>query len=287
GNKIDHFETIRVAKDGSERQISLTVSPIRNRRGKIIGASKIARDISMKIEAENKQKLYTQRLMDLNNFKDEFMVMASHELKTPLTVIMASLQILEQMMVEDSRVEFINRTINQVNKLNELIYKLFDVSKIHAGKLKFEYSVFDLKNLTEEIIEQNRKSTAHSLVFKYYGENFNVNADKERISQVIINIISNAIKYSPLQGEILIELRSENRNIAVNIYDKGIGIPQSDLENIFQRFYRVSGSASSFAGSGIGLYLSAEIIKHHKGEIWAESTIGEGPVFHFTIPALI
>ena len=284
GNKIEHFETIRLAKNGSERQISLTISPIRNSRGKIIGASKIARDISLRIEAENKQKFYTQRLMDLNIYKDEFMVMASHELKTPLTVILASLQILEQMMEDDSRVEFISKTINQVNKLNELIYKLFDVSKIHAGKLKFELSHFDMKNLVEAIIDQTSKSTTHSLIFKCYGDNFAVYADEERIVQVVVNIIGNAIKYSPKQGEVLIELRKESKNITVNVYDKGIGIPQSDLENIFQRFYRVSGSASSFAGSGIGLYLSAEIVKYHKGKIWAESTIGEGSVFHFTIP---
>lgn len=286
GNKIDHFETIRVAKDGRERQISLTVSPIRNRRGKIIGASKIARDISMRVEAENKQKLYTQRLMDLNNFKDEFMVMASHELKTPLTVIKASLQILEQMMEKDSRGQFITKTINQVNKLNELIYKLFDVSKIQAGKLLFEYTDFDIKILLEQVIEETRKTTAHPIVFKHYGENFTVNADRERINQAIGHIISNAIKYSPIQAEILIELKKDDKDILLSIYDKGIGIPQADLENIFQRFFRVSGPASSFAGSGIGLYLSAEIIKHHKGKIWAESTIGEGSAFHFTVPAL-
>jgi PAS domain S-box-containing protein len=285
GQKIDHFETIRVAKDGSQKHISLTVSPLRNSKGRIIGASKIARDISVRVEAENKQKLYTQRLMDLNDYKDEFMVMASHELKTPLTVILANLQILQDMMNEDPRVSFISKTINQVNKLNDLIYNLFDVSKIQAGQLKYQFSHFDLNQLIREIIEHTFNTTSHSLHFNSTNENFWINADKERIEQVIVNILSNAIKYSPKNGDIILNLKRENKNIVVSISDKGIGIPESDLENIFLRFYRVSGSASSFSGSGIGLYISAEIIKSHGGKIWTESKLGEGSVFHFSIPA--
>ena len=98
GKKIDHFETIRAAKDGTKRYISLTVSPLKDSKGKIIGASKIARDISIRMDAEKQRDLYTQRIKELSDYKDEFMVMASHELKTPLTVIMANLQLLEMVM---------------------------------------------------------------------------------------------------------------------------------------------------------------------------------------------
>lgn len=285
GNKIDHFETIRVAKDGSERQLSITVSPIRNSKGKIIGASKIARDISMRVEAENKQKLYTQRLQDLNDYKDEFMAMASHELKTPLTVIMANLQILQEIMSADPRVKFVSKSMKQVNKLNELIFKILDVSKIHAGKLKFEFSDFDLYQLLKEITEHTLKSTSHPVHLEKQDERFWVKADKEKIEQVIVNILSNAVKYSDSNEDIFIDLKHDGENIVVRIADKGIGIPQSDLENVFQRFYRVSGPASSFSGSGIGLYISAEIIKSHGGKIWAESQLGKGSVFYFSIPA--
>lgn len=285
GNKIDHFETIRVAKDGSERQLSITVSPIRNSKGKIIGASKIARDISMRVEAENKQKLYTQRLQDLNDYKDEFMAMASHELKTPLTVIMANLQILQEIMSADPRVKFVSKSMKQVNKLNELIFKILDVSKIHAGKLKFEFSDFDLYQLLKEITEHTLKSTSHPVHLQKQDERFWVKADKEKIEQVIVNILSNAVKYSDSNEDIFIDLKHDGENIVVRIADKGIGIPQSDLENVFQRFYRVSGPASSFSGSGIGLYISAEIIKSHGGKIWAESQLGKGSVFYFSIPA--
>ena len=110
GKKVDHFETIRISKDGSTRNISLTVSPIKNSKGTIIGASKIARDISEKIEAENQRKLHTERLKELNQYKDEFMVMASHELKTPLTVILANLEILLMVMEEDPNSKFVQKS---------------------------------------------------------------------------------------------------------------------------------------------------------------------------------
>src|SRR5690606_7442793 len=104
GNKIDHFETVRIAKDGSEINISVTISPIKNAIGQIVGASKSARDISLRIQTEKTQKLYTERLQELNKYKDEFMVMASHELKTPLTVILANLQLLQLMLENDTNV---------------------------------------------------------------------------------------------------------------------------------------------------------------------------------------
>ncbi|HSV10302.1 MAG TPA: PAS domain S-box protein, partial [Hanamia sp.] len=110
GKKIDHFETIRIAKDGTERNISLTISPVKNNDGRIIGASKIARDISMKIAAEKQRELYTQRLQELSEYKDEFMAMASHELKTPVTVILANLQVLQQIMATDTNVVYIDKT---------------------------------------------------------------------------------------------------------------------------------------------------------------------------------
>jgi PAS domain S-box-containing protein len=118
GEKIDHFETIRKSKDGTLRNISLTISPLRNSSGKIIGASKIARDISARIEAEKQRALYTKRLQQLNKYKDEFMVMASHELKTPLTVIMANLQILLEMMKDSENVFFVKKVLKQVDKLS-------------------------------------------------------------------------------------------------------------------------------------------------------------------------
>jgi PAS domain S-box-containing protein len=286
GKKIDHFETIRIAKDGTERNISLTISPVKNNDGRIIGASKIARDISVKIAAEKQRELYTQRLQELSEYKDEFMAMASHELKTPVTVILANLQVLQQIMATDTNVVYIDKTVKQVLKLSHLITDLLDVSKIHAGKLELNISLFNLNLLLRETVNNLQQTTQHHrLLFNENTEELMVNADRARIEQVIINLISNSIKYMPLPGNIIIDAYKKEGNVVVSVVDNGIGIAEKDLENIFLRFYRVSGPASTFSGSGIGLFISSEIIKAHHGQIWVESEIGKGSVFHFSIPA--
>jgi PAS domain S-box-containing protein len=288
GIKVDHFETIRVAKDGKEINISLTVSPVKNKHGKIIGASKIARDITDKIEAEKQRLLFTERLKELNNYKDEFMAMASHELKTPMTIIKANLQILAQRMMADSNIDFINRTLKQVNKLTDLVNSLLDISKIQAGKLHIHTSRIDMNILLKEITDNIQQTTStHKIFFKESKEQLYAIADSERIDQVLVNMLINAIKYSPECGDIIVEGHKNDDKIIVSIKDNGIGIPHEDLENIFSRYYRVSGLASTFKGTGIGLFVASEIIKQHGGSIWAESKLGEGSVFYFSIPAAI
>jgi signal transduction histidine kinase len=267
--------------------VSLSVSPIKNWRGEIIGASKIARDITDKIEVEKKLQLYIEKLQELNIYKDEFMAMASHELKTPLTVIAVNLQILKLKMQHDPNITFIDKTEEQVNKFNDLINNLLNVSKINAGKLELQKTDFDLNQLIRETISDlDQTTTNHQIIFNHDDTPFMVNADHQKISQVLINIITNGIKYSPRGGNVELNIKNENGNVIVSCSDNGIGIPEKDLENIFARFYRVSGIASSFSGSGIGLYISSEIIKGHGGQIWAESQHGKGSTFYFTLPSL-
>ncbi len=147
-------------------------------------------------------------------------------------------------------------------------------------------SRFDLNELVADVIQNLQQTTKnHEIVFNDQRKKLMIKADRERIEQVIINIISNAIKYSRNAGEITVNAFKKDDNIEVDVIDRGIGIPKEDIENIFLRFYRVSGSASSFSGSGVGLYISSEIIKSHGGKIWAESKVGKGSVFHFSLPA--
>lgn len=288
GQKVDHFETVRVAKNGTSKNISLTISPIKDRRGRIVGASKIARDISLRKEAQKQRDLYTQRLQELNKYKDEFMVMASHELKTPVTVIMANLQVLHEIMKKDSNAIFIERVLKQVNKLSELISNLLNVSKIEAGQLELNPTVFDLNELIDELVIDLQQVTKNSkITYIKTHQKLMINADREKIEQVLVNVISNAIKYNRKPGEIVVEAVENKGKITVDVKDEGIGIPNEDLENIFLRFFRVSGEANSFSGSGVGLYISSEIIKSHGGKIWAESKMGEGSVFHFSLPAKV
>ena len=285
GEKIDHFETVRVSKDGKELNISLTVSPLKNKDGNIIGASKIARDITAKIELERQRRLYTEKLQELNTYKDEFMAMASHELKTPLTVIKANVQVLAEKLGNDANIDFINRTLSQVNKLSDLIANLLDVSKMQAGKLALNLTAFEISDLVKEVIANVQQTTStHTIVFDLPGEAIFVNADRERIEQVMVNLLINAIKYSPGATEVFVACSKKTEKIIVSVKDNGIGIPGEDLQHIFSSFYRVRGLASTFAGSGIGLYISSEIIKRHGAEIWAESNLGKGSVFYFSLP---
>lgn len=286
GKKIDHFETVRTSKNGRLINISLTVSPVKNAAGKIIGASKVAKDITDKMELEKQRDLYTEKLQNLNKYKDEFMVMASHELKTPITVISANLQLLKQNLKEEDKYGFVDKSINQVKKLSDLITSLLDVSKIQAGKLDLNLSTFDMNILLREV-KNNIQLTSknYEIIFNAPPGKLLVYADRQKIEQVIVNLLNNAIKYSPYSKEVIIDAKLDESNILVSISDNGIGIESEDLQNIFTRFYRVSGLPALFTGTGVGLYICAEIIQRHKGHIWAESKTGKGSVFYFSIPA--
>ncbi|MEP6616193.1 MAG: PAS domain S-box protein [Ginsengibacter sp.] len=285
GERIDHFETVRSRKDGSEINISLTVSPIKNDRGEIIGASKIARDITNRVKIDKQLKEYADQLKELNNYKDDFMAMASHELKTPLTVIKANLQLLELRLEDDPNHTFINNTMKQVNKLGNLISDLFDVTKIQAGQLQLNLTEFDLNDLVAETIGNiAHTSNSHTIQSNIQKEDVKIKADYLRLEQVLINLLTNAIKYSPSADQVILTTNVENKNVVVSVKDFGIGIPNQDLEKVFTRFFRVKGLASTFSGSGIGLYISSEIVKHHGGKMWVESEENVGSIFYFSIP---
>ncbi|MEP7232120.1 MAG: PAS domain-containing sensor histidine kinase [Ginsengibacter sp.] len=285
GKRVAPFETTRLRKDGSEVNISLTVSPIYNSTGKITGASTIAKDISKRKEIEEQHKLYTEKLEDLNRYRDDFIAMASHELNTPLTVIKVNLQLLEEIMHGDENVGFINNSTRQVNKLTDLISHLLDVSKIQAGVLKLDYESFDLKVLLKEICRNMHASNpSYKIRVERTKKPLIIHADKERIEHVINNLLLNAIKYSPDSKEIVVKSSIKNKHLQLSIADNGIGIPKKDLEKIFERFYRVQGIPSTYSGSGIGLFICSEIIAGHGGEIWAESELAVGSTITFRIP---
>lgn len=284
GNKVDHFQTVRRAKDGRAVPISLSVSPILDDKGKIIGASKIARDLSDHLALqEEKARLYDE-IKAMNDRKDEFIGLASHELKTPLTSILGYLQILNSEMPEERRKEFLRRTSQQVKKLNNLVSDLLDVSKIQAGKLQFNPVPFDLFEVLQDAIDLIGQShTNHTIRLQTELKSLIVTADSQRIEQVILNLLTNAIRYAPGSFEIDVYVLQEGGLIKVGVRDYGIGVAQDKLGEIFSRFYRISEN-SSVSGLGLGLYLSQQIIERHHGRIWAESKPGEGSVFYFTLP---
>jgi PAS domain S-box-containing protein len=454
GNKVDHFETVRIAKDGREVFISLSVSPIIDSDGKIIGASKIARDISVQQSAQEAARRYTERLeimnlivetvseeLDLNKIlqkvtdatteltgakfgaffynntdekgesfllytlsgapkeafekfgmprntalfnttfsgtgvvrvdditkdarygkndphygmpkghlpvvsylavpvisrsgsvigglffghpepakftkdheslvvsiaaqaaigidnaklyeevralndkKDEFIGLASHELKTPLTSISGYLQILSRIKTDEKSQKFVEKTLNQVQKLTSLVNDLLDVSKIEAGMLQLAIEEFDIREVIEDAIELIQHSNdRYKITFETDVDTCYIHGDSRRIEQVLINLLTNAIKYSPGTDRLEITLSNTATEVQVSVKDYGLGIAADKLTQVFSRFYRIEDANPTISGLGIGLYLSHEIITRHNGKLWAESEIGKGSTFYFSLP---
>ncbi|WP_426667496.1 sensor histidine kinase [Mucilaginibacter sp. McL0603] len=224
---------------------------------------------------------------ELMSRKDEFMSIASHELKTPITSLKASLQLVEKIVDKDVALQpvapFVEKAVKQVNKLTDIVNELMDVTRIQAGRLGLSKTDFNLMDMIEECQEQciavNNKHTVH-----INGDpNLVIHADRIRLEQVVSNLLTNAFKYSSENGSIFIKFEKNNNKIKVAVTDNGIGIPENNLSNIFDRFYRVENTSKNFSGIGLGLYISSEIIKRHHGQIGAESTLGKGSTFWFII----
>jgi len=223
--------------------------------------------------------------------KNDFIAMASHELKTPLTSLKAYIQLLAKKLAKTDD-DFVSNALakaeNQVNKMSDLIYSFLDLSRLESGKLSAKLQLFSINKLINETIADiNLVNNSHTIIFNS-NETISVNADRERIGQVISNFLGNAIKYSPKESPIIVTCKVIGDSVQVAVTDYGIGIKQRDQEKLFQRFYRVENErAKNISGFGIGLYLASEIIQRHKGNIWVESQEGSGSTFYFSLPVTV
>lgn len=274
GERVEHFETKRLTKEGRLLDMSVSVSPIRDSDGKIVGLSKIARDI-------------TERKLDEAR-KNDFIGMVSHELKTPLTSLNALLQVAGAKL-KNSEDHFLAEAMQkanvQVKRMNSMINGFLDVSRLEAAKILVDKANFQLEELIEEVIEETKLTNGtHHIVFNSCDP-VSILADRDKISSVLSNLIGNAIKYSPDGTAIYINCFREGHVVTVSVRDEGMGIHQEDANKIFDRYYRVqSNSSKHISGFGIGLYLSAEIVRRHDGEIWVESQGKKGSTFYFQLP---
>jgi len=219
--------------------------------------------------------------------KDEFISIASHELKTPLTSVKGYIQLLERGLAKgdiDQVKSHLSKAQIQLEKLNGLIADLLDISKIESGKLKFNKQYFDIDNLLDNIIEVMHQTNPDFRIVKSGQVHTKVFGDEMRIEQVIVNFLTNAIKYSPGTNEVLLNARLQNNELYIGVKDFGIGMQPEQVKRVFEKFYRVEETSHRFQGLGIGLYISSEIIRRHGGHINAKSVYGEGSEFYFTIP---
>ncbi len=218
--------------------------------------------------------------------KDEFISIASHELKTPITTAKAFLQLLEHSMDEKDRddVLYAKKAAVSIDKLNNLVVELLDVTKIQHGKLGLQVSTFNFNDALRDAIESIQVTTKDYQIIRSGEIKTNVKGDEERIKQVIVNLLTNAIKYSPNGNKVYINVTTEDSMLKVSVKDTGIGINRKNLNKIFDRYYREDGQTTRFPGLGIGLSIAKEIITRHNGRIWAESEPGKGSTFYFTLP---
>ncbi|OJW18116.1 ATP-binding protein [Mucilaginibacter sp. 44-25] len=225
--------------------------------------------------------------VEVEKRKDEFISVASHELKTPITSLNASLQILEKLVklepVSDKFKLFTNKAANNINKLVHLLDDLLNVTKIQQGQLALSKNRFNLAELVKDSCDHISQGTDHDITITGEKE-LMVYADYRRIDQVLVNFISNAIKYSPQSKKIDITVEQQGPDAKVTVSDYGIGINPDKLPHLFDRYYRVDALGHQFSGLGLGLYISSDIIKRHDGDIGVESQWGEGSKFWFTLP---
>lgn len=221
--------------------------------------------------------------------KDEFLSIASHELKTPLTSIKAYTQLLSRKLKlspESAEQIFVSKTLDQIDKLNSLITDLLDVSKIENGKLKINKKPENLNQVIENALDTIINTSGNDVKIERHGikPDFTISIDKIRIEQVLINFLTNAIKYSPDNNQVFVTTFTDEKEVRISVTDFGIGIPDFKQEYVFQKFYRVEESSLQFQGLGIGLYICSEIISQHHGTIGVSSELGEGSTFYFTLP---
>ena len=296
GRRIEYFETVRVMKDGRELDVSLTISPIRDSAGKIIGASKIARDITERKRLEDALRASERRM-------NEFLGIAAHELRTPLTSITANVQMARKQLSGRSRKApdagddqavaraalLLERTDRQVLRLGRLVNDLVDISRIQAGKLEMRQEPCDPLTIVRDAVGDQRAAWPQRSITLIEPREVKgaIMADADRIGQVVTNLLTNALKYSPDEAQVDVRVTAEDDSLRVEVRDKGPGLSAGQQEHLFERFYRapnievVSGAG---VGLGLGLHICKTIIERHGGEIGVISAPGRGSAFWFTLP---
>ena len=285
GLTVESFETVRKHKNGRLIDISLTVSPVRTSDGEIIGASKIARDIT-------EQRRLRVLAEDASRLKDEFLAVLSHELRTPLNTVLGYARMLrreDKRMTEELRERALVALERNADLLNRLVGDVLDTSRIVTGKLRLTLETCDLDEVVEEAVETIAPSADAKgvSVRTHLDRDIPVLADPVRLQQVIWNLLSNAVKFTPSGGTITVRARQQVGTVAISVEDSGIGIAEEHQPHVFQRFWQAhTGVSREFAGLGIGLALARHIVELHGGTISVESAgVGRGAMFTVTLPA--
>ncbi len=318
---IQHYETERIAKDSHRVIVDLTRTAITNEKGEIIGSSAILRDITARVQSEqaiqqlnleletkviertaqlaaateelrrrNRELVIANdELKKLDELKSEFVSMVSHELRAPLTNINGSIELLLEGAApcyDPEHREMLQIVGEQSQRLTRLVKGILNVSRIEAGQLVLQPQAFNILGLIEKVIDVwETRGIANRLERPRSVNLPSVWADRDRTEEILFNLIDNAIKYSSEGAAIRIDAESNGRFVAISVSDRGIGIPEDEIDRIFEKFHRVDRKdAMESYGHGLGLYICRRLVEAQGGQIWVESVVGEGSTFRFTLP---
>jgi PAS domain S-box-containing protein len=297
GHAISHHETVRRRKDGTLIDVSFTFSPLRDASGTVIGASAIVHDITerRKADAERERLLLeladqNERLRELDRLKDEFVALVSHELRTPLTSIRGYLELVldeEAGALTDEQRQFLGVVERNAHRLLALVGDLLFLAQVEAGKLSLEVGAVDLSSIAAESVETARPLAEEKDITLTLatGPLALIAGDRARLAQLLDNLISNGVKFTPSGGRVDVRVRGLRGKAVIEIRDTGMGIPAAEQEHLFERFYRTSqATEQAIPGTGLGLAISKAIVEAHGGQIVVASGEGTGSTFRISLP---
>jgi PAS domain S-box-containing protein len=289
GERVDHFETKRRRKDGELIDVSLTISPIRDAEGVIVGASKIARDITEQKLAQRRLAEANEKLKRANQIKAEFLTTLSHELRTPLNAILGWVQILKDEPKADDVAQAVPIIERNVRAQSQMIEDLLDMSRIEAGKIKLDIQQIDLAAVVGAGIDSVRPAAEAKqirLTSAFSSVSGTVLGDQDRLQQIIWNLLTNAIKFTPRKGRIHIGIQRVNSGVEVSVTDTGQGIATDFLGHVFDRFRQGDGTTTRrYGGLGLGLSIVKQLTELHGGNVRVSSDgVGRGATFTVCLP---
>jgi len=291
GQRIEHHETVRRRKDGTLFPVSLTISPIRNEHGVVVGASKIARDITDRMRADKERQRLLEIARSASRLKDEFLATLSHELRTPLSAIVGYVRLMQSGLLPADKQSHALETVGRnATSLTQIVEDVLDVSRIVSGKLRLNVQPVELSEIVREAVETvqpaaDAKGIRVDLIVDPVATQ--VSGDPDRLRQVLWNLCSNAVKFTERGGRVQIRVERVNSHVEVTIADTGIGISVEFLPRLFERFSQAdSGVSRMHGGLGLGLAISRHLVELQGGRISAESPgPGYGSVFRVELPA--
>jgi PAS domain S-box-containing protein len=282
---IRNLEVPRRKKDGTAIVVALSVSPIEDASGRVTAFLHVAKDITEK-------KRYEERLKELDTMKSDFVSSVSHELRTPLTAIKGSVDnMLDGLTgaLNEKQTRYLVRIKSNADRLSRLINDLLDLSRIEAGKIELKPLRVDLGRLASDIAETMRPIAAEKLIdldIASVAPGMTAWADRDKITQVLMNLIGNALKFTPPNGKVSVAVERDGDNcVRVSVSDTGPGIARGEAAKIFDKFYQIANAdKQKTRGTGLGLSISKSLVEMHGGKIWMDSEIGKGSTFCFTLP---